>query len=380
MKRLFILSNRLPVTIWHEKDQIKVSNSSGGLVSAISSYINHSGNTGTEKFSEKFWVGIPGCSEKVWESATVQLTDDAFGYLPVFVPPKAYDQYYNGLSNSVLWPLFHYFPSYAEYNAQYFDNYIAANEAFVAALLSKLNDDDILWIHDYHLLPLAGKIRAHFPKITIGFFLHIPFPSFEIFRLMPSRWQEEFLKGMLGADLIGFHTIDYASHFLETIQMVLNIENEHHIVKYQNRLIKIDVFPISIDYEKYNSAYKLPEVASKRKTYREQFNQQKIIFSVDRLDYTKGVFCRLKAYERFLVKYPEFKEKVVFVMVIVPSRDTIKKYAERKTEIDGFIGDFNSRIGNITWKPVNYQYTHLDFHDLMALYTACDLALITPLR
>lgn len=380
MSRLLILSNRLPVTIKSEKDKFKITNSSGGLVSAVSSYISHAGAKNPEQFSEKLWVGIPGCSEQVWNAAQQHMEPADFGYMPVFVSPRVYDQYYNGLSNSVLWPLFHYFPSYAEYNAQYFEHYKTANDAFFNAVATVVKDDDVIWIHDYHLLPLAGKIRDRFPKVTIGFFLHIPFPSFEIFRLMPGRWQEEFLKGMLGADLIGFHTIDYAAHFLETIQMVLNLENERHIITYQNRLIKVDVFPISIDYNKFNSAYSLPEVVQKREGYREQFKDQKIIFSVDRLDYTKGVFCRLKAYQRFLAKYPFYKEKVVFIMVIVPSRDNIKKYADRKREIDEFIGDFNSRVGTITWKPVIYQYTHLEFNHLISLYTTCDLALITPLR
>jgi trehalose 6-phosphate synthase/phosphatase len=379
MRRLFILSNRLPLTITNDKDEISVRTSSGGLVSAISSYLQQS-SSGHDSFDKKYWVGIPGCTTPVWEAAQEKIEENDFDYIPVFLNQRVYDHYYNGLSNSVLWPLFHYFPSYADYNANYFEAYKNANQAFVDALIPILNEDDILWIHDYHLLPLAGKIRQHFPKITIGFFLHIPFPSYEVFRLMPGKWQEEFLKGMLGADLIGFHTIDYAAHFLETIQMVLGLESERHIVTYKNRLIKIDVFPISIDFNKYHHAWDKPEVASKRIEYKKQFEGKKIIFSVDRLDYTKGVYSRLKAYERFLKKYPSYKGNVVFVMVIVPSRDTIKKYAERKREIDEIIGDMNSRIGNISWKPVIYQYTHLEFDDLLALYTSCDLALITPLR
>jgi trehalose 6-phosphate synthase/phosphatase len=380
MRRLFILSNRLPLTVTHEKNEVSVRPSSGGLVSAISSYLNQS-DTGSQMiFSERIWVGIPGCSSQVWDKAREKTGDTDFDFIPVFLNQKVYDNYYNGLSNSVLWPLFHYFPSYADYNSNYFEAYKTANQAFVDTLVPVLNEEDILWIHDYHLLSLAGKIREHFPRITIGFFLHIPFPSYEVFRLMPTKWQEELLKGMLGADLIGFHTIDYAAHFLETIQMVMGLESERHIVTHNNRLIKIDVFPISIDYNKYHHAWDRPEVRSKRTEYQKQFEGKRIIFSVDRLDYTKGVYSRLKAYERFLKKYPSYHGNVVFIMVIVPSRDTIKKYADRKREIDEYIGDINSRIGNITWKPVIYQYSHLEFDDLLALYTACDLALITPLR
>jgi trehalose 6-phosphate synthase/phosphatase len=248
------------------------------------------------------------------------------------------------------------------------------------ALEHQLTPNDIVWVHDYHLLPLAGMIREKFPDITIGFFLHIPFPSYEIFRMMPNQWQDEILRGMLGADLIGFHTIDYVSYFLKCVQHILGIGNERQSLKYRNRLVKTDVFPISIDYQKFSTAYNLKEVAEKRRNYREQFEGMKIIFSVDRLDYTKGVMCRLKGYEEFLKLYPQYIGKVVFIMAVVPSRDNIPKYQVRKKEIDEFIGSFNARVGHITWKPVIYQYNHLEFEELCALYTGCDLALITPLR
>jgi trehalose 6-phosphate synthase/phosphatase len=377
MRRLFIVSSRLPVNIQQENNTIRVLPSSGGLVSAISSYINDP--VQGEKYIEKFWVGIPGCPSDVWDQAKQNLETN-FLYLPVFVDHKAYEHYYNGLSNSTLWPLFHYFPSYVEYNSTNYEQYIKVNTEFAKVLIESIKEEDTVWIHDYHLLPLAGMIRKKLPGVTIGFFLHIPFPSYEIFRLLPGKWQNEILDGMLGADLLGFHTMDYASHFLETIHMVLGLENDRHIITYQNRLIKVDVFPISIDFKKFNIAWADKKVQHLRLSYRKQFQEKKIIFSVDRLDYTKGVHCRLKAYERFLLKYPQYRERVVFIMVIVPSRDNIRKYAERKRDIDEFIGGFNARIGNIAWKPVIYQYTHLEFEELLALYTGCDLALITPLR
>ena len=180
-----------------------------------------------------------------------------FEYLPVFVNHHVYDLYYNGLSNSVIWPLFHYFPSYAEYKIDYYENYLKANEDFLDVVLRNVKEGDTVWIHDYHLLPLAEMIRKHLPNVTIGFFLHIPFPSYELFRVMPDSWQREILEGVLGSDLIGFHTIDYATHFTKCLQMVLGIEAENNIVKYRNRLVKVDVFPISIDFKKYNSAYTL---------------------------------------------------------------------------------------------------------------------------
>ena len=379
-KRLFIISNRLPINVETVEGAIKINISSGGLITAISSYIDDAGKKGKRPFEEYYWIGTPCCTTGEWAEASKEIDERTFKYLPVFVNRRVYDLYYNGFSNSVLWPLFHYFPSYVEYKIEYFENYIKANEDFLSIIIRNVKEGDTVWIHDYHLLPLAGMLREQIPNITIGFFLHIPFPSYELFRLMPHEWQNKLLDGVLGADLIGFHTIDYVSHFLKCLHIVLGTEAESNIVKYKNNLVKADVFPISIDFKKYNGAYNLKEVVTLRELYEQQFKNKKILFSVDRLDYTKGVFSRLKAYESFLNLYPEYKEHVVFIMVIVPSRDTIPKYAERKKEIDEFIGSINSSMGSITWKPVIYQYSHLDFTQLTALYTTCDMALITPLR
>jgi trehalose 6-phosphate synthase/phosphatase len=372
-KRLFIVSNRLPVTVDNEK---RISQASGGLISAVTSYLT----TKTDSsFSELLWIGVPGCSADTWASASRELKNPIFTYLPVFVPEAEYEGYYNGHANSLLWPLFHYFPSYAEYNVNCYDDYIRVNEHFAAMLLKNLHPSDTVWIHDYHLLPLAAMLRREMPDLTIGFFLHIPFPSFEIFRLMPKKWQEESLKGMLGADLIGFHTIDYASHFLQSILMVLGLDNDRHVVHYDNRIVKVDVFPISIDFNKFHNAYGLEKVALLRESLKDK-GEKKIIFSLDRLDYTKGVHNRLKAYEYFLQQYPEYREKVVFILVTIPSRDNIPKYAERKRMIDELISHINSKIGSIQWVPVIYQYNSIEFEELVALYSACDLALVTPLR
>jgi trehalose 6-phosphate synthase/phosphatase len=375
-KRLFIVSNRLPVNISEENETAEIQPSSGGLVTAINSYLQN----GKNDFSEIFWIGVPGCNKATWQKAIRQLPDATFNYLPVFIYQEQYENYYNGFSNSVIWPLFHYFPSFVEYKPEYYNHYELANEQFCEVMARQLRPGDTVWIHDYHLLPLAQLLRNIIPELTIGFFLHIPFPSYEVFRLLPTRWQQHLLNGILGADLIGFHTIDYASHFLQSIQMVLGLDNERNILRYHNRLIKVDVFPISIDYAFFNNAYDNSEVRRLRESLLEKTVGQKVIFSIDRLDYTKGVQNRLRAYELFLLQNPEYRGRVVFIMVIVPSRDTIPKYAERKRIIDERISQVNSRVGNIQWQPVIYRYTSLPFEEMVALYTACDLALITPLR
>jgi trehalose 6-phosphate synthase/phosphatase len=375
-KRLFIVSNRLPVCITTQNDQPQIKPASGGLVSAIQSYLKKA----DAPFSEIYWAGVPGCTPTVWNEAVNQLDTSRFIYVPVMIYKEQYENYYNGFSNSAIWPLFHYFPSYAEYNSTEFDDYNRVNEHFAEVLERNCRENDTVWIHDYHLLPLAGLLRKAIPGITIGFFLHIPFPSYELFRLLPKSWQENLLEGMLGADLIGFHTMEYATHFLQSVQMAVGINQERDILRYKDRLIKVDVFPISIDYDRFHNAYDLPEVVSLREHLREKTSGRKIIFSVDRLDYTKGVKNRLNAYYHFLKKNPHYHNKVVFMMVVVPSKDTIQKYAERKRMIDELVSRINGELGSFTWQPIYYQYNSLEFDEMVSLYSACDLALVTPLR
>ncbi|RYE59117.1 MAG: bifunctional alpha,alpha-trehalose-phosphate synthase (UDP-forming)/trehalose-phosphatase [Sphingobacteriales bacterium] len=376
-KRLFIVSNRLPLTIEKVDNNLVSRPSSGGLVSAINSYLN---GQGADTFPYKAWVGTAGCTIDKWDLAGSQRADTDYRFLPVFVADDEYDCYYNGFSNSTLWPLFHYFPSFAEYDSTCFDAYMAVNKHFADLLLKELRAGDTVWIHDYHLLPLAGMLRAKIPELSIGFFLHIPFPSYELFRVIPKKWQREIIRGMLGADLVGFHTESYALHFLNTVVMSMKAEHDGRYVSWDNRQIQVDAFPISIDYNLFNDAYDRLRVITERKNYLQMKGDKKMLFSVDRLDYTKGIFNRLKAFEKFLTVHPELHGKVVFVLVIVPSRDTIAKYNEGKKAIDEYIGNLNSSLGSITWQPIIYHYNHLDFDELIALYTSCDVALITPLR
>lgn len=375
--KLFVVSNRLPITIEQNNGQYMVRQSSGGLVSAVSAYLK---NDGADSFTEKIWVGVPTSTEKTWTNAIATVETGDYLYSPVFVKAKTYDSYYNGFSNSLLWPLFHYFPSYADYNPTHFEDYITVNRLFADALLKQVEKNDTVWIHDYHLLPLAEMLRQAVPSLTIGLFLHIPFPSYELFRVIPKQWQHQLLKGMLGADLIGFHTADYASHFIFCAETVLKAEHEGSLISWNDRQVKADVLPISIDFDQFNDAYDNSEVVKLRDEYQSIKAEKQLIFSVDRLDYTKGVSNRLKGYHSFLLQNPQFVGKVVFVLVIVPSRDTVKKYAERKRIIDEYIGGLNSSLGSISWQPVIYRYGHLEFSELVALYTSCDVALITPLR
>ena len=378
-KRLFIVSSRLPVQITANEDDVQLTFSTDEMASAIKSYLSKAGQL-EKDFSEYYWVGVPGCTTGSWSKAIVKMPESGFRCLPVFTSKAVYDSYYNGFCVSVLWPLFHYFPSHAEYNYASFDNYIKINHDFFEVLNRHIRPNDVIWIHDYHLLPLAGIIRNAFPSIAIGFFLHQPFPSFEIVRLLPRKWQEVIVKGMLGADLIGFQTIDYACHFIQSVQMILGLDNDMHVFLYDNRLIKVDVFPASIDYQHLHKAFDDESISNSRRLLKEKFIGKKIIFSIDRLDYTTGVQNRLKAYEHFLMNNPGYLEKVVFILVIAPFRESILKNADLKKIADETVRNINSKHGNSTWKPIIYQCCTLAFDEKITFYTACDVAFMTPLR
>jgi len=377
MKRLYIISNRLPLTIEHKEGNYNNRQSSGGLVSAVSAFLGQQGKTA---FDETIWVGAPGCSQSVWEHAERSFEQSAYKYLPVFIDGKSFDHYYNGFSNSIVWPLFHYFPSLADYHLSYFDAYMEVNRLFADVVTKQIRKEDVVWIHDYHLLPLAGILRKMNPGITVGFFLHIPFPSYELFRVLPKQWQREILSGMLGADLIGFHTVDYGSHFMTCVETILGADVDGQYILWDNRQIKAEAFPIGIDFDHFHHAYDKPAIVKLRTEYTAWKEDKKLLFSVDRLDYTKGILNRLQSYKLFLKNNPDYSGKIIFILVIVPSRDSINEYAERKKIIDEYVGNINSSLGTISWKPVNYQYRHLSSEELISLYAVCDVALITPIR
>jgi len=223
-------------------------------------------------------------------------------------------------------------------------------------------------------------IRNRLPDASIGFFLHIPFPSFEIFRLMPRHYREGIIKGLLGSDLIGFHTHDYTQHFLKSVKRTTGFEVRENVIYTNVRLIKADAFPIGIDYEKFHSASLNPKVIREKEKIRKYLSNQKLIFSVDRLDYSKGLSLRLKGFEAFLEKYPEWHSNVVFNMVVVPSRVNIEKYRDMKREIESTVGRINGKYSTLAWRPIIYQYRSLSFSEMIALYDISDVGLITPLR
>lgn len=379
MSRLIIISNRLPYSIEKKGETSGLRQSSGGLVSALNSYFER-GETNGGKFSEKLWMGSADFLPQEWEQIDHQPAQSNFAIEPVFIATDLYTAFYNGFSNSTLWPLFHYFPSLVEYKKENFAAYEQVNNLFAEKILSVLKDDDTVWIHDYQLMLLPDMIRKLKPTATIGFFLHIPFPSYEIFRLLPTKWKKCLVQGMLGADLVGFHTHDYAQHFIQSCKMLLGIDHQFNKLQYNNHLVKVELFPIGIDFEKFTNAGKKPGIIALKERIKNAYPDKKIIFSVDRLDYSKGLIDRLNGFEEFLDTFPEWKEKVVFILNVIPSRDEIPAYIDRKKQIEEKISGINGRISTLQWQPIIYRYGHSGFEELSALYQAADIALITPLR
>ena len=379
MSRLIIISNRLPFAVERQNGEIIIRQSSGGLVSAIKSYIEK--NKTHQNYTDKIWVGSMDGNEEDWKTAMGDgMIPDDFQMKPIYPDSLAYTNFYNGFSNSSLWPLFHYFPSLVEFRKEYFEAYKNINQFFANNVLNIYKQGDIIWIHDYQLMLLPDTLRRVLPEATIGFFLHIPFPSYEIFRLLPTEWKKQLLQGMMGADLIGFHTHDYVQHFIQSAKMILQVESQFSTIYYGNRMVKVDQFPIGIDYQKFRAACIDETVVGICTEIEDNFYDQKIIFSVDRLDYTKGISYRLSGFEQFLDNHPEFKERIIFILNIIPSRDTISSYNEMKRSIEVQISTINGRFSTLQWQPIIYRYNHLEFEELCALYQAADVALITPLR
>ncbi len=379
MSKLIIASNRLPVKIDKEENEIKVTPSAGGLATGLKSY--HKGN-------ESVWIGWPGVMpETKKEAETIVSLLEKEQCLPVYLEEELVSNYYDGFSNATLWPLFHYFTEFTEFDETYWEAYCKVNELFAEVILKQAEENDTVWVHDYQLLLLPNILREKRPDLTIGFFLHIPFPSYEIIRILP--WREEIIKGLLGADLIGFHTYDYARHFISSVKRLLGYDVEFNQIKMENRHVLIDVFPMGIDYKKFEKhalEIQTKPVQERSKAHQDidrfllSMPDRKLILSIDRLDYTKGIPQRLKAFRYFLEKYPEYKEKVSLIMLTVPSRTDVEQYQNLKNEVDVLVGNINGEFGTLNWNPVIYFYRSMPFENLIELYSSADIALLTPLR
>ncbi|MFB6319009.1 bifunctional alpha,alpha-trehalose-phosphate synthase (UDP-forming)/trehalose-phosphatase [Saccharicrinis sp. FJH54] len=381
MSKILIVSNRLPNQITIEEDKISTKPSVGGLATGMKSVY---------KSSEGEWIGWPGFNNEDVTPEQKTEIEKLLKYdncIPVYLDQQDMDEYYDGFSNSTIWPLFHYFAQYTEYNQEFWEAYKSVNHKFADVILKNLEGVDKVWVHDYHLMLLPKIIKEKRPDISIGFFLHIPFPSYEIFRILP--WREELLEGVLGADLIGFHTYDYQRHFTSSVRRLLGYDVQMNQINLGDRIATVDVFPMGIDFEKFSKAsensimkavHDKSEIRQELEKYQLLEPGRKLILSIDRLDYSKGIPNRLHAFERFLEKYPKYIGKVTLILLAVPSRVKVEHYQEMKSEIDELVGRINGKYSKVNWTPIWYFYRSFPFDNLIELYSSSAIALITPVR
>ncbi|MDX2286700.1 MAG: bifunctional alpha,alpha-trehalose-phosphate synthase (UDP-forming)/trehalose-phosphatase [Bacteroidia bacterium] len=370
MPRIILVSNRLPITIDRKQGELVYHPSAGGLATGLNSL---------DDSFERFWVGWPGSVvEHEWErqEITAQFRED--GMMPVFLTQQEIELFYEGFCNRTIWPHFHYFPQYTVYDDDLWVVYQRVNQYYADVVASLVQPDDVVWIHDYQLMLVPGMLRKIFPGLTIGFFLHIPFPSYELFRTLP--WREELLEGLLGADQIGFHTFNYMRHFLSAVYRITGVEHNFGQLVVHDRVLRVDVFPMGIDYEKYAFPDNLDEVTEEMQFIQDYSKRLKLILSIDRLDYSKGIPERIRAYELFLKRNPQYRGGVALILVVVPSRSNVGHYQKLKEEIDELVGRINGEYGRLNWIPIRYYYRSFPFTSLCALYRVSPVALITPLR
>ena len=370
--RLLIVSNRLPISVVRHGDEVKFLPSVGGLATGLSSFYQaYRGQ----------WIGWPGLEGEELSGDEARIIGNRLGFegcFPVILSRQELDLYYSGFCNNVIWPLFHYFHSYAEYDKEYWEAYQEINRKFCRVVLETAQEEDFIWVHDYHLMLLPHYIRQEMPRARIGFFLHIPFPAYEVFRQLP--WAREILAGLLGSDLVGFHTYDYVREFLESVRRILGHEHGLGQLTVDDRVVKVDAFPMGIDYDRFAQAATQPGVEEEVGSIGLEVINRELILSIDRLDYSKGLPQRLEAFSRLLERNPELIGRVTLVLLVVPSRTGVAKYADLKRQIDELVGHINGRFGTIGWSPILYLYRSLPFEKLVALYRQADIALVTPLR
>ena len=368
------VSNRLAVRVERGEHGLSYTPSVGGLATGLSSVSSDDGST--------LWVGWSGLpsdelSESERQAIESTLRRDHHA-VPVDISSEELELFYAGFCNDTVWPLFHYFPTYAEYRHDWWNAYRAVNQRFFDVLRREIDEDATIWVHDYHLFLLPGLIREEFPNARVGFFLHIPFPSYELFRLLP--WREALLEGMLGADLIGFHTYDYARHFLSSVRRLMGFDHSMGVIQAARRAVKVDVFPMGIDWDRFVDAGFLSETRQVLESATETYRNQRLVLSVDRLDYSKGIPTRIRSFGRMLELYPELRGTVTLHMIVSPSRESVPAYMELKREVDELVSSINGQFSTLDWMPIHYQYQTASFAELSGLYRRADVLLVTPLR
>ncbi|HEV2292353.1 MAG TPA: bifunctional alpha,alpha-trehalose-phosphate synthase (UDP-forming)/trehalose-phosphatase [Tepidisphaeraceae bacterium] len=363
------VSNRLPITI--EGDQIKKS--SGGLVTALEAV-----SGGRYELKWIGWTG-EGCADATRQRGLEERFTREFGFVPVFMTQAEQAGFYEGFSNSSIWPLLHYLPSYMRYDdAQWWHDYRNVNQRFADAVLRTAKDGDLVWVHDYQLMLVPAMLRAANPSLRTGFFLHTPFPSYEIFRCHPHR--VDLIEGLLGADQIGFHTFGYARHFRSAVVRLLGIDAELMRIRRDGHTSHLGVYPIGINAAKFEEELNTQQHRAQCEHFRANFAHKRVVLSVERMDYTKGILRRLQAIDQFLAANADKHDEMKFIFISVPSRERVEEYQDLLSEVESQIGRLNGRYATINNSPIHFIHGTVTFTELCALYALAEVAMVTPLR
>jgi trehalose 6-phosphate synthase/phosphatase len=375
-QRIVVVSNRLPVTIEESPNGLRLRPSSGGLVTALRPLLNDSAG---------IWIGWTGtdASPEVERALEEQSQRSNFALKPVFMSAEERSRFYNGFSNEVLWPLFHDLQSRCNFDPGYWDTHLTVNQRFAQKAADEARTGDLIWVHDYHLMSVAPSLRQLGVHEQLAYFHHIPFPGPDIFEKLP--WREEILTALLDFDVVGFQTLRDRRNFVACLrhfvkEAEIRAEGEHLIVDEPGRKTFVGAFPISIDFEEFESGAAQKNAAARASEIVQSLSGCRIVLGVDRLDYTKGIPERLAAFRHLLEFHPELRGKITLVQVVVPSREDIPKYRELKTQIQRTVGEINGHFGEPGWVPIHYIHRSLERQELVAYYRAADVALITPLK
>ncbi|EXJ90236.1 hypothetical protein A1O1_03335 [Capronia coronata CBS 617.96] len=373
--RVLVIANRLPITIKPDAEgNFDYTMSSGGLVSGLRSLA---------RVVDFKWFGWPGLDVHRNDKDRVRgQLHDQFNAVPIFLQKDLAERHYNGFSNSVLWPLLHRMPEKVGEDGGWSDAYLEVNEIFADNIVPYVEDGDLIWVHDYHLMLLPGILRERLSKkkdLRIGFFLHTPFPSEDYFTILPFR--EEICRSLLLCDVIGFHTNEYARNFLDSARTVLkDVAKSPHDLHWAGRRVILHGFPIGIEPEEFTQKVQSAEVQKEIAKLEKEFNGQKILLGVDRLDYIKGIPQKVRAFDRFLTAHPEWVGKVTMIQLAIPTRADVPTYQRLREEVEQLIGHVNGKHGTFTHTPIHYLYKSLNPEQLSALYAVSDVCIISSLR
>jgi trehalose 6-phosphate synthase/phosphatase len=370
--RLLVISNRLPVKLQRTTAGWRAERSSGGLATAMNPILQR---------SQGLWIGWPGNSAEIGDPKRQKIIENWAAnerLVTVDLPPEIARDFYEGFANQTLWPLFHYFPSRLVFDPKGWKAYVAANELFRDAVLRHYRDGDPIWVHDYQLMLLPRMLREALPNARIGFFLHIPFPSSEVFRIVPERGR--LIDGLLGADLLAFQTYSHLQHFRSSLLRVSGRESSIDQVDVGGRTVRMAALPIGIAPREFTDLLSQPETVKYKADLERRYGGRRILLAVDRLDYSKGIPNRLRAYRRLLENSPQWHDKVVLMQVAVPSRERVFTYEALRREVNELVGEINGHFGTPDWTPVVYIRRGIPRWQLVALYSQADVGWVTPLR